>query len=256
MAGDWIPIRTDLHETPEVVMIAMQTSTDKFYVAGILVRFWSWLQNQSATGNLSGSCPADYRTFLAGIVGGTPEFWSAVADVGWIKQTATGFEIPNYERWLGRGAKVRLLDSRRKAEARASGKSPATVRRLSGSQPDKNRTTGEERRGQKRRGQKRNHDVEHDSSSIAHPHFGGPECIAALQREPAYEGIDVAKEFQKADVWCRKNNRKLTERFFVNWLNRADRPVGAGGNGLGEQILASHERFVARRNQEAQDETE
>lgn len=45
-----------------------------------------------------------------------------------------------------------------------------------------------------------------------------------LIQDPAYSHVDVSVEFQKAQRWCALNHRKLTPRFFVNWLNRIDRP--------------------------------
>lgn len=49
--------------------------------------------------------------------------------------------------------------------------------------------------------------------------------LANLRASPAYDGIDVAKEMAKAKVWCDNNHRHFTRRFFVNWLNRAEKPI-------------------------------
>jgi hypothetical protein len=43
-----------------------------------------------------------------------------------------------------------------------------------------------------------------------------------LSSSAAFKGVDVPREFEKAKLWCEKNNRRLTERFFTNWLNRVE----------------------------------
>jgi uncharacterized protein YdaU (DUF1376 family) len=49
--------------------------------------------------------------------------------------------------------------------------------------------------------------------------------IAALKANPAYEGVDVAKELGKMNTWCAANYKQPTRRRFVNWLNRCDKPL-------------------------------
>jgi uncharacterized protein YdaU (DUF1376 family) len=56
------------------------------------------------------------------------------------------------------------------------------------------------------------------------------QIVSQLQAEPAYQGIAVQQEYNKAAVWCKSHNRTLTERFFVNWLNRIDRPVSSASS--------------------------
>jgi hypothetical protein len=46
-----------------------------------------------------------------------------------------------------------------------------------------------------------------------------------LKRNPLYSGVDIDRELEKAKQWCKKNSRRLTERFFTNWLSKADRLV-------------------------------
>lgn len=47
--------------------------------------------------------------------------------------------------------------------------------------------------------------------------------VSELAQDPAYQGIDVKKEFLKFSRWCVANRRQPTRRFLVNWLNNADR---------------------------------
>lgn len=50
--------------------------------------------------------------------------------------------------------------------------------------------------------------------------------IASLKANAAYEGIDVDRELGKAQSWCLVHRRQCNAKFFVNWLNRVDRPMG------------------------------
>lgn len=59
--------------------------------------------------------------------------------------------------------------------------------------------------------------------------------VDKLSSDPAYEGIDVKREMEKARVWCETNHRNLTERFFVNWLNKADRTIPINGRSKSAQ---------------------
>lgn len=51
------------------------------------------------------------------------------------------------------------------------------------------------------------------------------EWLAELQTNPAYNGISVATEFAKMRAWCSANKKQPTRRRFVNWLNRAEKPM-------------------------------
>ncbi len=52
--------------------------------------------------------------------------------------------------------------------------------------------------------------------------------IEELEKDEAYNGIDVRREYSKSLRWCKENSRQLTRRTFVNWLNRADRKLEGG----------------------------
>ena len=51
------------------------------------------------------------------------------------------------------------------------------------------------------------------------------QIISECSAMPAYQGIDVAREYGKMAAWCQANHKEPTERRFINWLNRADRPL-------------------------------
>jgi hypothetical protein len=58
------------------------------------------------------------------------------------------------------------------------------------------------------------------------------EWLSALAASPAYQGIDVAREFAKCAAWCATNRKQPSRRRFINWLNRAERPMRAGSSAL------------------------
>jgi hypothetical protein len=47
--------------------------------------------------------------------------------------------------------------------------------------------------------------------------------VESLKSDQAFAGIDIDRELAKAKRWCIENQKQLTRRRFVNWLNRADR---------------------------------
>ncbi len=46
-----------------------------------------------------------------------------------------------------------------------------------------------------------------------------------LKRNPLYEGVQVDRELERAKQWCKKKNRRLTQRFFENWLKKSDKDL-------------------------------
>jgi len=53
--------------------------------------------------------------------------------------------------------------------------------------------------------------------------------LKELSDNPAYRGINIEAELGKMTAWCSANGKQRTRRRFVNWLNRADRPINASG---------------------------
>jgi hypothetical protein len=127
MAGDWIPRCKGLSRKPEVLTIARLTGLSRRVVADTMMEFWEWADSETADGSIPKLTPTD----LAIVIPETNEtFWLAVVQAGWLRVDASGLAIPNFERWLGKNAKRRLMETRRKAESR-----------LSASDADKKRTT-------------------------------------------------------------------------------------------------------------------
>lgn len=49
--------------------------------------------------------------------------------------------------------------------------------------------------------------------------------LEELKRNPFNSGVDVDKELENAQKWCKRKGRKCTQRFFQKWIERADRIV-------------------------------
>jgi hypothetical protein len=49
--------------------------------------------------------------------------------------------------------------------------------------------------------------------------------LEECKRNIFYAGIDIDREFENAQKWCKRKNRRCTQRFFENWLSKADRLV-------------------------------
>lgn len=57
------------------------------------------------------------------------------------------------------------------------------------------------------------------------PTLTDAEWLLQLSADPAYEGIDVHREHRKMIRWCEVNRKTPSRRRFLNWLNRAERPM-------------------------------
>ena len=60
------------------------------------------------------------------------------------------------------------------------------------------------------------------------------EWLQQVKANPAYAGIDVEREVERARLWLATNKpqRKCSRRYLLNWLNRAERPVKLGNGAL------------------------
>ena len=98
--------------------------------------------------------------------------------------------------------------------------------------PTQEDRTGEERIGQEMTGEQI---AAGAATAVASPVLAEPptakpaetdaDWLDSLKRNPAYEGIDVLREHAKAAVWCENKHRTLSRARFINWLNRAERPM-------------------------------
>lgn len=114
MAGDWIPMRLDLHEDPAVIHMSELLGCEEDLIVGYLHRIWSWASRQTETGQIPNLKVSSLKRVA------NPEFLNAMLSAEWLIETDGGLEFPNFDRWLGNSAKKRILDSRRKRISRAS----------------------------------------------------------------------------------------------------------------------------------------
>jgi hypothetical protein len=52
-----------------------------------------------------------------------------------------------------------------------------------------------------------------------------PSFIEQIKTNPLYANIEIDRELERARQWCRRRGRRLTQRFFENWLGKADRLI-------------------------------
>lgn len=64
-------------------------------------------------------------------------------------------------------------------------------------------------------------EIREEVATATEPKPSDVEWIESLQQKSIYSKIDVKDEYERAEVWAEANNRKVTRRFFVGWLNRA-----------------------------------
>lgn len=128
MAQDWMKIRLDLREDPDVICIAGQLDLDNLVdheedlVVGKLNRFWAWANRELTDGNAPGVTPAWIDRYVC-VTG----FAEALREVDWLEVTEGGIVIPHFERHLSQGAKQRALTARRAASVRTKKRNAVSV---------------------------------------------------------------------------------------------------------------------------------
>jgi hypothetical protein len=138
MAGDWFPMRADLMRDPAVVATADKLNLDRFQVVGRLFFVWAWAQEQSPDGHLPGVTYERLDDDLR-----VKGFCQQLESVGWMAFVDGGILIPNFNKWMSRGAKKRLKNTETKRRGReASRHKPVT--KVSPREGDKSKTTGQD----------------------------------------------------------------------------------------------------------------
>lgn len=113
MAGDWIKMAVGLHEKPEVIAIATETSKNRFDVVGRLHRLWGWFDQHSSNGHAKSVTPVTVDELV-----GCDGFATALINVGWLVVTNDGISMPNFDRHNGQSAKKRAENTERKRKSR------------------------------------------------------------------------------------------------------------------------------------------
>ena len=93
--------------------------------------------------------------------------------------------------------------------------------------------------------------TERTAQSVTKSNTKSGDWIEELAASPAYTGIDVKREFEKAKVWIslpQNKGRVLSQRFFVNWLNRLDHALPVSGESPALTISPNVQAIENRRN--------
>ena len=64
------------------------------------------------------------------------------------------------------------------------------------------------------------------------------EWLKSLESNLAYKTLDIPIEYAKAEAWCKANKRICSQRFVINWLNRAEKSMNVKGVNRYEQTSA------------------
>lgn len=146
MAGDWIPIRLDLHEDPVVLAIADEMGVSEHEIVGYLVKFWAWVSRNCHAASVTNVTAMSLERVLH-----MPNFLRFLEKYNWVQFALLDDGTPvmtveKYDRWLSRSAKSRMQAALRKKTERGRGgemsrKCHDDVTEMSRSQRDKSVTT-------------------------------------------------------------------------------------------------------------------
>ena len=113
MAGDWIKIRSNIKDDPDVIILAEKLSIDEFGAVGRLHAVWAWLDQHSKTGTNVRISSAYLDRLTA-----CPGFADGMRAIGWLCGRDGDLEFPRFDRHNGDSSKNRAADSKRKQEDR------------------------------------------------------------------------------------------------------------------------------------------
>lgn len=116
MAGDWIGLDHELAESEHVLGIFERTNTEIGTIIGRMFLLWRWFDKMTVDGHI----PRVGLRSVSAQCGGDPPFWQAVVDVGWLVVTDDGVEMPDFEKRIGKSARARMKESRRKKDYEAT----------------------------------------------------------------------------------------------------------------------------------------
>ena len=111
--AEFVIVRTDLHESPEVLSIAATCGIPPLYVVGCLHRVWGWARRQADGDGVVGTPP----TTLDGLTG-VQGFADAMRSVGWLDTTDHQIAFPDPEKWISREAIKKAQASERQRRKR------------------------------------------------------------------------------------------------------------------------------------------
>ena len=119
MAGNWIPWEIGLEKKREVVVIARLLGVSRLEAATMCMIVWAWAEDQSVDGVVSGVDAAAISDCV-----GIPGIGEAMANpaCGWIVESESAIQFPNWERFNSRPAKMRMHAVWRQRKSRMSQK--------------------------------------------------------------------------------------------------------------------------------------
>jgi hypothetical protein len=79
-----------------------------------------------------------------------------------------------------------------------------------------------ERKGKERNGMERKRKLVKVAEVSA---TADKEFLEELSNNAAYQGINISVELGKMQAWCKANGKMATRKRFINWINRAERPL-------------------------------
>lgn len=121
MAAPWIKWSKGLTQKREVLLLSAELGINVYEIAGRLMRFWEWLDDNVTTrevdddGNARvtlGALPLALVNSVSGVTG----FGEALASVGWLKVDGRDLIIVNFSRHNGETAKTRAQTAVRVAK--------------------------------------------------------------------------------------------------------------------------------------------
>ena len=124
MAGDWIKVRWNLHDDPDVIALAAAVGMDEYRAVGCLVKLWAWADQHSTDGYAAGVTLARIDHLVE-----APGFAAALLDIEWLAEEDGGVSIPKFERHNSKSAKSRALAQRRMTEHRTRATDPSRTER-------------------------------------------------------------------------------------------------------------------------------
>lgn len=113
MPASWIKIECSLPRKREVRVIARRLGVEEDLVLGKLVRFWSWVRENSDDGviPLYTAEDIDYEVQMEG-------FADAMAEAGWLELASAAATVPKYDRHNSAKARSRAANATRMRQKR------------------------------------------------------------------------------------------------------------------------------------------
>ena len=115
MAGDYIIMRLDLEDDPDVIVISTTCGIEIDAVIGKLHRLWSWADKHTRDGYVRGilSHWIDTKVNCVG-------FFDALVSVGWMRENKDGVLFVAFDKHNGKNAKSRADGRKRQSKSRAN----------------------------------------------------------------------------------------------------------------------------------------